>query len=81
MSEQGKGKLRPTGPRARRLLSYIGVLARGWAAYVSFVAPQKVAYVGFMAAKPVPGKGCMVLKHFRVLKEVHVGSISEDGGR
>ena len=26
------------GPRARRLFSYIGVLARGWAAYESYVA-------------------------------------------
>ena len=31
------------GPRARRLFSYIGVLARGWAAYVGYVAPQRVA--------------------------------------
>ena len=43
MSEEGKPTGRPTGPRARRLFSYIGVLARGWAAYVGYVAPQSVA--------------------------------------
>ena len=37
---QGKPTYCSPGPRARRLLSYIGVLARGWAAYVGHVAPQ-----------------------------------------
>ena len=31
------------GPSRAKLLSYIGVLARGWAAYVGHVAPQCVA--------------------------------------
>ena len=43
MSEEGKPTGWPTGPRARRLFSYIGVLARGWAAYVGYVAPLGVA--------------------------------------
>ena len=42
-SKVGKRSGWPTGPRARRLFSYIGVLARGWAAYVSYVAPLGVA--------------------------------------
>ena len=42
-SKLGKLSGWPTGSRARRLFSYIGVLARGWAAYVGYVAPQRVA--------------------------------------
>ena len=42
-SEVGKRSGGCIGPRARRLFSYIGVLARGWAAYVGYVAPQRVA--------------------------------------
>ena len=41
----------PLGPRARRLLSYIGVLARGWAAYVGYVAPQCVAMAAIWLPK------------------------------
>ena len=43
ISEQGKGGLGCVGPRARRLISYIGAVARGWAAYVSYEAPERVA--------------------------------------
>ena len=42
-SKGGKPSGGCIGPRARRLFSYIGVLARGWAAYVGYVAPQRVA--------------------------------------
>ena len=42
-SKVGKPSGGCIGPRARRLFSYIGVLARGWAAYVGYVAPQRVA--------------------------------------
>ena len=35
----GKPAYYSPGPRARRLFSYIGFLARGWAAYVGHVAP------------------------------------------
>ena len=71
------------GPRARRLFSYIGVLARGWAAYVG----PKLVKFGVLGLLCWPNgceaciwegqnsdfeESCIVLSHFEVLKWRHV---------